>query len=289
MVFLSFSSIPGVLWTGRKQVDRASETINYLKSKGKQIFYVTNNSTKTRDQYLTKLTQLGFQAEKDEIATSGFLVASYLESIGFSKKVYLIGSEGLANELDNHGIQHTNPGPDPMLSNAQTYLSQEFSFDEDIGAVVVGFDEFISYPKILKAANYVKNPDCLFLATNSDETFPMGDSLVTPGTGTMVAAVETACTPRKAQIFGKPFKPMFEAISRRANIDPQRTLMVGDRCNTDISFGNSCGIKTLLVLSGVTSLEQLKEYEAKQQCNLIPQYFTNQLGDILMFLERSQK
>lgn len=198
-----------------------------------------------------------------------------------------------------------------MLSNAQTYLSQEFSFDKDIGAVVVGFDEFISYPKILKAANYVKNPDCLFLATNSDETFPMGDSLVTPGTGTMVAAVETACTPRKAQIFGKPFKPMFEAISRRANIDPQRTLMVGDRfefsynfsqltftsfyflhkfrCNTDISFGNSCGIKTLLVLSGVTSLEQLKEYEAKQQCNLIPQYFTNQLGDILMFLERSQK
>jgi len=60
----------GVLWTGRKQVDRASETINYLKSKGKQIFYVTNNSTKTRDQYLTKLTQLGFQAEKVNLHSS---------------------------------------------------------------------------------------------------------------------------------------------------------------------------------------------------------------------------
>ena len=116
-----------------------------------------------------------------------------------------------------------------MITSIQEYLSQDIQLEEDIGAVVVGFDEYISYPKILKAANYIRNSDCLFLATNSDETFPMDKPMVVPGTGVVVAAIQTACTPRKAQIFGKPFPHMFESISKRTDIDPKRTLMVGDR------------------------------------------------------------
>lgn len=108
------------------------------------------------------------------------------------------------------------------------YVKQDLEGEEDVGAVVIGFDEHISYPKIMKAANYLADPNCLFLASNADETFPMEIPLVVPGTGVMVRAVETAAQ-RKAKVFGKPSTAMFEAISAKCNVVPERTLMIGDR------------------------------------------------------------
>lgn len=271
----------GVLWTGTQLIHNSVETINFLKENGKKVFYVTNNSTKTRNQYLTRLLEIGYNAEEKEIATSGFLVASYLQSIKFNKKVYLIGSKGLAEELDIHGINHTPPGPEPMETGIKDFVRSDIKFEDGIGAVVVGFDEYISYPKILKAANYLSKPDCLFLATNTDETFPM-DSLVVPGTGTMVRAVQTASS-RIPEVFGKPSFPMFEAISKHCDIVPERTLMVGDRLNTDINFGRNCNLKTLLVLTGVTSLTKLHEQEKLGDEKLIPHYYADSLGDIFQF------
>lgn len=115
-----------------------------------------------------------------------------------------------------------------MEMEIQHYINSPIALEEGIGAVVIGFDEHLSYPKILKAANYLARPDCLFLASNADETFPVDTDLVVPGTGVMVRAVETA-SGRKATIFGKPHTAMFEAISKQCKIDPKRTLMVGDR------------------------------------------------------------
>ncbi|KAK4011231.1 glycerol-3-phosphate phosphatase [Daphnia magna] len=275
----------GVLWAGSKVLYRAVETVNYLKDSGKQIFYVTNNSTKTRAQYLEKLMKLGFNADEKEIATSGYLVASYLESINFQQTVYLIGSKGFAEELRNHGIKHTQIGPDTMATDMPTYVNGQIELESEIGAVVIGFDEHLSYPKILKAANYLANPNCLFLASNADETFPMEIPLVVPGTGVMVKAVETA-SQRTAKVFGKPSVAMFEAISKQCKINPQRTLMIGDRCNTDISFGKNCQLTTLLVLSGVTSLKHLEQYKHDEQHILMPDFYTDVLGDILDLLEQ---
>lgn len=116
-----------------------------------------------------------------------------------------------------------------MTNDMQYYVNgSKIEFEKDIGAVVIGFDEHLSYPKILKAANYLANPDCLFLASNADETFPMEIPLVVPGTGVMVRSVETA-SQRTAKVFGKPSTAMFEAISQESKIDPKKTLMVGDR------------------------------------------------------------
>ena len=118
--------------------------------------------------------------------------------------------------------------PDPMEMDIKTFVKTDIQFQKDIGAVVVGLDEFISYPKILKASNYLANPECMFLATNTDETFPMEIPLVVPGTGTMVRAIQTA-SQREPRVFGKPFTPMFEAISKHSCLVPERTLMIGDR------------------------------------------------------------
>ena len=115
-----------------------------------------------------------------------------------------------------------------MPTEMHLYVNGKIELEDDIGAVVIGFDEFISYPKILKAANHLADPNCLFLASNADETFPMEIPLVVPGTGVMVKAVETA-SQRTPKIFGKPSTAMFEAISKQCKVDPQRTLMIGDR------------------------------------------------------------
>jgi phosphoglycolate phosphatase len=128
------------------------------------------------------------------ISTS-YLAAQYLKSQNFDKKVYIVGSTGISRELDAVGIAHTGVGPDPMNGSLATLVKEQFKPDPEIGAVVVGFDEHISFPKMMKAATYLDKKSTLFVATNTDERFPMPDFVI-PGTGSIVRAIET-CGERK--------------------------------------------------------------------------------------------
>merc|ERR1711872_796647 len=111
--------------------------------------------------------------------------------------------------------------------------------DADVGAVAIGLDGQISIPKLIKASSYLLKPECLFLATNPDQAIPINrKDIVCPGAGALVSAVE-ASTGRKALVTGKPSKELFNIISKSHNLNPARTLMIGDRCNTDILFGKN--------------------------------------------------
>ncbi|XP_042867918.1 glycerol-3-phosphate phosphatase-like [Penaeus japonicus] len=277
----------GVLWSGDVTIGQANEAVKKLQSLGKKVFYVTNNSTKSRDEYVTKCERLGFVAEKEEIVSSSFVMAQYLKQQGFNKKVYVVGTSGMTSELDNVGIAHTDIGPEPLTTNAFK-LPEIMKLDPEVGAVAVGFDPDFSFPKIMRAASYLENPECLFIATNTDERFPVSNSnLVFPGTGSFVRSVETVAE-RPPVIMGKPSDKMFTVISEKYQLKPSRTLMIGDRCNTDILFGKNCGLHTLVVLTGVTKKEDLESWTKsadEEKHRLLADYYLPQLGDLVDLLK----
>lgn len=100
--------------------------------------------------------------------------------------------------------------------------------DPEIGAVVIGFDTFFSYPKIIKASTYLEDPNCLFIATNADERRTLHTDLVIPGTGSIVNAIKTSAK-REPIILGKPHRYVAEAIINNHGVNPNTALMIGDK------------------------------------------------------------
>lgn len=115
-----------------------------------------------------------------------------------------------------------------MLQSTVSKAIENFKMDPTVGAVIVGFDEQISYPKMLKAASYLNNLDVLFVGTNTDERFPMSTDLVVPGTGSILKAIET-CAQRSAYVVGKPSSYIADFIIKEHGVDPTKTIMIGDR------------------------------------------------------------
>lgn len=273
----------GVLWHGEQPVKGSQETLSALRQMGKKIFFVTNNSTLTRHEYVKKFHKLGFEASVDEIYCTSNAIAGYLQKIGFNKVVYVVGSQGICDELAAVGIRHLDIGPDIVHGDIRAMVFGGISLAEEVGAVIVGLDKDFNYVKLLKAASYLRDPSCLFIASNLDDRFPVESSqFVVPGTGAIVSAVKTASA-REPLVLGKPNKGMFEAIVHQHGLDPSRTVMVGDRLDTDILLGTNCGLKTVLVLTGVSSLEDVercKMSSSAEDKKLIPDYYLINIADI---------
>ncbi|NWR05973.1 PGP phosphatase, partial [Paradoxornis webbianus] len=157
--------------------------------------------------------------------------------------------------------------------------------DPAVRAVLVGFDEHFSYAKLCQALRYLLRggPDCLLVGTNRDHRLPLEGGAGIPGTGCLVKAVETAAQ-REAFIVGKPNRFMFDCVAGEFPVEPARTVMVGDRLDTDILMGNACGLTTLLTLTGVTALDEVRGHQdsgcpARQ--DLVPHYYVDSIADLL--------
>ena len=261
----------GVLFVGANMIARANEAVRRLTTLGKLVVFITNNTTKSRKAVLEKLAGMGFEGiELSQIYTAGYATALHLQSLGFagSKKVFCMATCGVSDELDEAGIEYIGGTAYAKAAAGQLTVPEcaAIELDPDIGAVVTGFDAHTNYYTMTYACMALQRPDVLFIAAGADKLSPQGKSKVlVPGAGLFSGALEHT-TGRKATLVGKPSQFMLDVLfQRHPELQRSRTVMVGDRIDTDIIFGLRGGLTTLLVLSGCTSKEELDEQKPEEQ------------------------
>jgi phosphoglycolate phosphatase len=245
----------GVIWQGDTLLPGARESIALLREQGKRLVFVTNNSNKSRKQYVYKFEQLGIAVEKEEIFSAAFAAAAYLKTRKFAKKAFVVGGRGIVDELNDMQIE-----VDPGVFNAVQCTEQDWEdmfLDDDVGAVIVGQDVAFTYAKLAYASLAIQR-GAAFVATNPDAADALGPGMM-PGAGAIVAAVETASGVSPEMYAGKPSAFLLELLKGN-HVDMSRTLVVGDRLDTDVAFGKAGGAGvTVLTLSGVSTLDDVDE------------------------------
>ncbi|XP_062237622.1 pyridoxal phosphate phosphatase [Platichthys flesus] len=274
----------GVIWHGEQAVPGAAKVVNTLISRGKNVVFVTNNSTRPRESYVHKFFRLGFTGVMlEQIFSSGYCSALYLRDVVKVRgQVFVIGCDGLRRELQEAGIPCVEEEDDPAATIYDCALAP------DVKAVLVGHDDKLTFLKLAKASCFLRDPECLFLATDNDPWHPLSGGRILPGSGSLIAALEVA-SGRKATVIGKPSRFMFECISSQfSGVDPAQCLMVGDRLETDMLFGSNCGLDTMLTLTGVSQLEDAEVYrnsELTANQSLVPDYVVDTIADFLPAFE----
>ncbi|KAH8112779.1 2-phosphoglycolate phosphatase [Phellopilus nigrolimitatus] len=267
----------GVLWRGTHLIDGALEVLQLLRSKKKSIVFVTNNASLSRASYKKKFDKFGIEAHIDEIFGSAYASAVYLSTVvklPKEKKVFVIGMAGLEEELRNEGVNFIG---DPTDNTLEPFSPSSHTIDSSVAAVLCGMDTAITYTKLSKAFIQLNtDSSCLFLVTNEDSTYPAHGGVLLPGAGAISAPLRFALG-RDPVSIGKPGKTMLDCIKAKHDFDPKRTIMVGDRLNTDILFGKQGGVATLLVLTGISHESDLSP-EASPV--VIPDFVTNSIGDL---------
>lgn len=227
----------------------------------KQVVFVTNNATKTKAAFEAKFQGLGFPLPKPgTMMSSGIATASYLESkLKHGDIVYVVGEPGLHETIRQAGLQTF--GQEHSSLTFKDFISSDpkqlLSNPDLVKAVVLSFCGSLSYYQIAYASTLVRYcaKDILFVCTNLDQASPLTPGMLVPGGGACVAPIVVG-SGREPLCMGKPSKVLAQQIVDKVKVDPSRMLMVGDRLNTDMKFGKSVGMRTLLVLSGATSSEE---------------------------------
>ena len=221
--------LDGVLYRGDSPIPKAPETVEALRSRGKRLAFVTNNSSRTPEAVVAHLASVGVGAEPGEVETSSLTTAATLRDRSV-RRAAVIGEEGLRSALTSAGIEIVAAGATP-------------------DAVVLGWDRKVTYDDLRDASLAVQRGATLY-ASNDDVSYPAPDGFTWPGAGAILAALEAA-TGVQAEVFGKPHAPILRAALERAG--GGRPLVVGDRLETDIDGAANAGWDAALVLTGIST------------------------------------
>jgi len=226
----------GVIYHGHRLIPGAVEFVERLKAGGHKFLFLTNNSQWTPRDLRHRLEGIGISVEESAFHTSALATAEFLKQQMPGGTAYVIGGAGLTNALYEAGYTLTERDPD---------------------YVVVGDTRSYDYEKVERAVRLVLN-GARFVATNLDVSGPSEDGLQ-PACGALVAPIELA-TGRKPYFVGKPNPLMMRTALRKLGAHSGEAFMVGDRMDTDIVVGTEAGMRTILVLSGVSTRETIEAY-----------------------------
>lgn len=247
--------LDGTLWKNGVPIQEAVECVNRLKSQNVEVYYVTNNSTATIQDFVNRIQAIGIMCDANDIFNTGVATGLYCQDHHI-QRAYIVGEDGLKSTLNGYGVIETAETPQ---------------------AVIVGLKRDVVYEELKLAMRAILN-GAAFIATNSDAQFPVGDGFL-PGAGSLVAFVQTA-SKQEPVIIGKPNKPMLDAAFERYQLNTSDcVIMVGDNYDTDIYGGIEYGIQTIHVEGGVHSTEYVMK-QAKTPTISVPNLMDNRVFDL---------
>lgn len=234
----------GTIYLGDCPIDGAIDFCNRILQNGKKLMYFTNNASRNPEDYVKRLVGMGFPCTRDQIVTSGDVTIAYLNRYFPRQPVYLVGTPALEESFRKGGI----------------------TLSKDADIVVVSFDLTLTYDKLEHACTLIRR-GAKFFSTHPDINCPTADGFI-PDSGAICAAI-TLSTGVEPRYFGKPYGETVEMIETLSGISRKESVMVGDRLYTDIALGKKNGMLALLVMSGETTWDMLKNVSEEQQPDLI--------------------
>lgn len=228
--------LDGTIYLGEALLPGAAETISAIRAAGGRVIFLSNNPTRTRQQYASRLSRLGIPTQVEDIVNSSYVMVQWLLHEAPDARLFVVGEQPLQDELRQAGFT----------------LSEKAG---EIDIVVASFDRTFNYRKLQVAFDAIQ-AGARLVATNPDRYCPVPGG-GEPDCAAIIAAIE-ACTQVKCDpIVGKPSPIMVRTAMELLDLPPDRCIMVGDRLETDIAMGINAGMDTCLVLTGDADRQRL--------------------------------
>ena len=231
----------GTLYLGDEVFGGAVDFIAALAETHRRYIYLTNNSSRAGEDYITRLRTLGFPCGRENVFTSGMATGEYLRTRHPGERVYCLGTPAFERELMSYGVDLTQ--------------------GDNADVVCAGFDTTLTYEKLDRAVHFLRR-GAAFVAANPDWVCPMPAGEVMPDCGS-ICALLTAASGAKPYYIGKPNRAMVDIISEMTGVPNGKICCVGDRLYTDIAVAVNAGAVSVLVMSGETTPEILAGSETK--------------------------
>ncbi len=225
----------GTIFLGKELIDGALEFIETLRRQNKRYIFLTNNSSKNKEEYLKKLRDFGIEVKKEEVYSSGDATIHFIRKRKERARIFLLGTPALEKEFTDAGFN----------------LVRERG--KEVDYVILAFDTTLTYEKLWIACDYIKE-GVEYIATHGDIVCPLENNKTMPDAGAIIELIKAA-TGLVPKIIGKPETPIIDAITEVYGVGREEVAMVGDRLYTDIKMGERNNITSILVYSGETTKE----------------------------------
>jgi HAD superfamily hydrolase (TIGR01450 family) len=243
--------LDGTVYVGDRPVEGAARVIGHLQELGKSVYFASNNSSASSADYVARLAAMGIRVGASQIILSSDAMVAWLHRHGV-RRIHVLGTRSFRARLAAEGFEVGAADPE---------------------YVVVGYDTELDYAKLVAACRLI-NRGVDILATHMD-TFCPTEAGPIPDIGAMLEMIRATTGRVPKKVFGKPDESMILLLQDRTGADPRRTLVVGDRLHTDIAMARAAGVRSLLVLSGETSRDQL------DGCQQLPDHVLRSIHDIV--------
>lgn len=231
--------IDGTLAVDETLYDGSLELIDYIEKIGGRAFYITNNSVKSRKDYMEKFARWNIKTDENQFMSASYATCCYLHEYYADKKTFVVGTPSFVEELRTFGLNVTEKDM------------------KSIDCVVVGFDRTLDYQKVEKACELLTDPSVDYIGTNPDLRCPTAFGFV-PDCGAICNLI-SAAVDRVPYYVGKPNKEIAQMCMNQVHAKKEEVIVVGDRLYTDIACGINAGVETAVVFTGEAKEEDIND------------------------------